>query len=90
MLIADILPKPLPEGVFGYSRQTLLQALSKRGWEATTVPDEYRNAQAPEFSIDLDLQGYEGGGPFVVFKRNRKLGRFKYPPYASHLMVLHR
>jgi len=83
MLAVDL----LGEGLLGHSRSGLLRALTARGWQATTVPDEYRNPQAPEFSIDLDLHGYEGGGPFVVFRGNRKIGRLLYVPYASHLAL---
>ena len=84
MLAVDLL---VSEGLFGRSRSNLLRALTARGWQATTVPDEYRNPEAPGFTIDLDLHGYEGGGPFVVFRGHRKIGRLPYVPYASHLAL---
>jgi hypothetical protein len=88
MLIIDLFETTqLPEGIFGRSVVRLARQLAARGWEATTVPNEYRNAQAPGYSIDLDPHGYEAGGPFVVFRGNRKLGRYPYPPYASHLAL---
>jgi len=87
MLTVDLLEYELSEDLFGHSRSKLLRALAARGWQATTVRDEYRNPEAPEFSIDLDLDGYAGSGPFVIFRGDRKIGRLSYVPYASHLTL---
>jgi hypothetical protein len=61
--------------------------LISRGWEPTTVPREYRNPDAPEYSIDLDMNSYAGKGPFVLYHHDRKVAQVSYPPYASHLMA---
>ena len=54
------------------------QRLNDRGWFATTVPREYRNSQAPGYSIDFDLQGV--GGPLQLFHGNRRIATLYEPP----------
>ena len=71
----------------GYDSKTLHRLLLSRGWEPTTVPDEYRNHEAPGYSIDADVHSATGDGPFTVFHGSRKIGQYRYPPYASHLML---
>jgi hypothetical protein len=79
--------QPISERLTLAGGKTLRRLLLSRGWAPTTVPDEYRNHEAPGYSVDLDVHSVDGDGPFTVFRGSRKIGQFPYPPYASHLMM---
>lgn len=78
--------EPINE-LFLNKRLAAHRLLLTRGWEPTTVPNEYRHPDAPGYSIDLDMH-YITGGPFIVFRGSRKVGQLPYPPYASHLRIM--
>lgn len=61
--------------------------LLSRGWQPTSVSREYQHPDAPGYSIDLDMNSYEGKGPFTLFYRDHKIAQLAYPPYANHLMA---
>lgn len=72
--------------LFGTSRRAAQQQLVALGWEPTTIPGEWRHPDAPDYSVDLDVNDVNGR-PFTVFYRARKIGQQDHPPYASHLRL---
>jgi hypothetical protein len=68
-----------------FTHRSSLSQLAAKGWTATTVENEYKNPDAPGFSIEVDLTNYGGKGHFVIYQGNKRLGYADQPPYASHL-----
>jgi hypothetical protein len=67
-----------------YSPARAMRELRAKGWEMTNTPQEYKNTEYPELSVDLDVNS-PLGGPFTVFYRNRKIGVFRSLPTAQQL-----
>ena len=67
------------------THRSSLTQLMARGWTPTTVPNEFKNPDAPGFSVEVDLANYGGKGHFVIYQGSKRLGYANQPPYASHL-----
>lgn len=87
MLLNQLFEASLGELIFGTSRKAAHQQLVALGWQPTSIPDEYRHADAPDFSVDLDVNDVNGR-PFAVYHHARKLRQQAHPPYASQLRLL--
>lgn len=68
-----------------YSPRKCIQALTNKGWLATSTPNMFKNPDYPEYSIDLDIHNPNGDGPFTVYRHNEKLGVVSTPPVAQHM-----
>lgn len=86
MLLNQLFEASFGELLFGPSRKSAHQQLATLGWEPTSIPDEYRHPDAPDFSVDLDVNDVNGR-PFTVYHHSRKLRQQAQPPYASHLRL---
>lgn len=67
-----------------YDPARCLRALRDQGWTETTTPGMFQNSEYPEYSIDLDINNPQGG-PFTVFRGDRKLAVVRKPPTAQSL-----
>jgi hypothetical protein len=70
-----------------YSARACHKALLIKGWQETQTPNMYKNPEYPEYSIDLDIHSFDGGGPFIVYRGSRRLGKMKIPPVAQHMAM---
>jgi hypothetical protein len=58
--------------------------LVERNWMPTTVDNEYKNDEAPGFSIEIDLLNRKL--PYVIYRGCNRFGRMEQPPTAAQLM----
>lgn len=86
---AGLAPARLAERFAGltshYGLAASRKALADHGWAETSVADTYANADAPAYSIDLDINHPDGDGPFSLYKGGRWVAQLAVPPYASHV-----
>jgi hypothetical protein len=69
-----------------YSLRKCMMLLQQRGWTPTQTPNEFKNSEYPEYSIDLDIDSVQDG-PFTVWRGNHKLGVTRIPPVAQHMAL---
>ena len=67
-----------------YSLRKCQDALWDKGWEETSTEGTYSHPEYPEYSVDLDVHNPEGG-PFTIFRGNRRLKVTRSLPFAQHL-----
>ena len=68
------------------NRRSSLAQLNVRGWQPTNVDNEFKNPDAPGFSVEIDYASvYTGRGRYAIYQGNKKIGHAEQPPYASHL-----
>lgn len=67
-----------------YSLSKCEKALADKGWRETDTDYMYRNPEYPEYSVDLDINNPQGG-PFTIFRGNRKLKVTRSLPFAQQL-----